>query len=229
MTTEQIRKELETLAEPGYRDFSSALMPGVEHVLGVRLPALRRLAKQLARENWQAALEMIGSGSFEETMLRGMVIGYAKPDGGEEARIAAFLPEIDNWAVCDSFCNGLTVAAREPERFWNLIQPYFTDSREYFVRFAAVMTLCHFLTGTHIDRALERLDRVRHRGYYAQMGTAWAISIAFIRFPEKTLRFLRNSTLDDFIFHKALRKITESRRVDAETKALIRSMKRKKG
>ena len=47
---EIIRAQLFTLRDEAYRTFHSALMPTVppETVIGVRVPALRRLAKQLA-------------------------------------------------------------------------------------------------------------------------------------------------------------------------------------
>jgi hypothetical protein len=59
------------------------------------------------------------------------------------------------------------------------------------------------------------------------MAVAWAISIAYVKQPEATLRYLQDNTLDDFTYNKALQKITESYRVDPETKQIIRSMKRK--
>ena len=43
----------------------------------------------------------------------------------------------------------------------------------------------------------------------------------------KTLPYLRNNSLDDFTYNKALQKIIESNRIDNDTKALIRSMKRR--
>ena len=97
-----IKEQLSLLAEPAYRDFSSSLLPGTEHILGVRLPALRKIARKLAKENWLENLARCTQDSFEEIMLQGFIIGYAKaplPDILEQ--IAAFLPKINNWSVCD--------------------------------------------------------------------------------------------------------------------------------
>ena len=47
----EIRERLLDLAEPEYQKFSSSLLPGVENVLGVRLPKLRKLAEQLAAKD----------------------------------------------------------------------------------------------------------------------------------------------------------------------------------
>jgi len=58
------------------------------------------------------------------------------------------------------------------------------------------------------------------------MAVAWAISICYVKDPLVTMNYLRNNSLDDFTYHKALQKITESNRVEKEDKNLIRQMKR---
>ena len=63
-----IKEQLSLLAEPAYRDFSSSLLPGTEHILGVRLPALRKIARKLAKENWLENLARCTQDSFEEIM-----------------------------------------------------------------------------------------------------------------------------------------------------------------
>ena len=51
MTNEQIRDFLEKHAEKQFKDFTSSLIPGTDSILGVRLPVLRSLAKQLSRRH----------------------------------------------------------------------------------------------------------------------------------------------------------------------------------
>jgi 3-methyladenine DNA glycosylase AlkD len=161
-------------------------------------------------------------------MLQGMVIGYAKADVEETLRyVADFVPKIDNWSVCDSFCSGLKFAKTNKRRVWDFLQPYLASENEYDVRFGVVMRLQYYMDEEHIHFVLGLLDRVRHEGYYAKMAVAWALSICYVKFPEPTMAYLNNNTLDDVTYNKALQKITESYRVDQETKTLIRSMKRK--
>ena len=59
-----------------------------------------------------------------------------------------------------------------------------------------------------------------------RMAVAWAISVCFVKFPDETMRYLRESRLDADTYNKALRKIVESDRVDGNAKTVIRSMKR---
>lgn len=219
-----LREQLVELADPGYRNFVCPLMPGVSDVLGVRLPQLRRLAREIARGEWRAFAEDEG-GCFEERMLRGMVIGCVRVPVAEKLELVArFVPQIDNWSVCDSFCRTLRRAEREP--MWRFIQPYFHARAEYDVRFAVVTALRNFIDEEHLEALLTTFDTIRHEGYYARMAVAWAVSVAFVHFPERTLEWLGSCRLDDWTYDKSRQKIVESLRVDDRAKQTVRAMKR---
>ncbi|MGE8206831.1 DNA alkylation repair protein [Heyndrickxia sp. NPDC080065] len=223
-----IRKQIFELIDSDYQKFSAALIPNINNVLGVRLPELRKLAKKITKGDWRTYLETAEDGYFEEIMLQGMVIGYVKTDIEDSlAYVAAFVPKIDNWSVCDSFCTGLKFTKDNKERVWEFLQPYLSSEKEYDIRFGVVMLLDFYIETEYIDRVLKLLDRVKHEGFYAKMAVAWAVSICYVKIPDITIEYLRNNTLDDFTYNKALQKITESYRVDKENKNLIRSMKRR--
>ena len=44
---EQTRRRIEAAAEENYRQFNKSLLPGIENILGVRLPILHKMAKEL--------------------------------------------------------------------------------------------------------------------------------------------------------------------------------------
>lgn len=107
------------------------------------------------------------------------------------------------------------------------IKPYLSSEKEFEIRFAVVILLNFYIVEDYIDRVILLLDEIKHEGYYAKMAVAWAVSICYVKFPKKTMEYLKNNTLDDFTYNKSLQKITESLRVDEDTKRLIRSIKRK--
>ncbi|MFR1803445.1 MAG: DNA alkylation repair protein [Faecalispora jeddahensis] len=221
------RQQLELLAESSYRAFSEKLLPGTSHILGVRLPTLRRLAKQIAAGDWRGYLAQASNGTFEEIMLQGLVLGCAKADTAELlASTADCIPKIDNCYVCDSFCSGFRLAGREPETVWNFLLPYVESEREFFCRFGVVMLLDHYCGKEYLERTLLRLTQIQAEGYYAKMAAAWAISECFAKDPVRTLPYLEQPTWDDFIHNKAIQKITESYRVSPDKKALARGLKR---
>lgn len=230
MNPAEIRAELEKMAEPEYHRFSSSLIPNIpkERILGVRLPKLRRMASCISREDWRTYLDQARDDSFEEVMLQGMVIGSAKGSLEEmQGHIRRFLPKIDNWSVCDSFCSGLKLAKTNPEEMWKFLQPYFVSDREYDLRFAVVMLLNYYAEEAYREQALKLLEQIDHPSYYVKMAAAWAISVFYVRFPEAVMAFLQQARLDDFTYNKTLQKIIESRQVSKEVKDVMRRMKRK--
>jgi 3-methyladenine DNA glycosylase AlkD len=222
-----IHEQLMALSESDYQSFTSKLLPGTENILGVRLPMLRKIAKQIVKDDWRDYLAEASDESHEEIMLQGMVIGCANAPIAEILQyIEKFIPKIDNWSVCDSFCSGLKITKKHPTEMWNFLQGYLTDSREFYIRFGVVMLLNFYINEEYIDEALQIMDQIKSDAYYVKMGVAWAISMYYVNFPDKTIGYLKNNNLDDFTYNKTLQKIIESLKVDKETKNLIRAMKR---
>ncbi len=216
-----IREQIMELSDEKYRKFSSALLPNINNILGVRLPELRKIARKIAKGGYESFLADNDCKYFEE-------IGYLNTDIDKLLHYTSdFIYLIDNWSVCDSFCSGLKLTREYKSAVWRFLKSYFGSDSEYFVRFAVVMIINYFIEEDYIDEVLEILNDIRHEGYYAKMSVAWAISICYVKFPERTDKLLENNDLDDFTFNKSLQKIIESRQINAETKIMIRSMKRK--
>ena len=89
------------------------------------------------------------------------------------------------------------------------------------------MLLDHYSTGEYIDRVLECYEDIKMKDYYVQMAVAWGISVAYVKFPERTKKFLQEADLDDFTYNKAIQKCLESFRVSEKDKHILRKMKRK--
>lgn len=223
-----VKAQLLELAEPSYQEFSSRLLPGTTNILGVRLPILRKIAKQIAKENWREFLKQNDEVYFEEVMLKGMVIGYTKDASVSEIiqYIKKFVPKIDNWSVCDSFCSGLKITKKHQQQFWPMITSYLSSDNEFEVRFGIVMMLTYYVDNRYISDVLNHLENVAHSGYYVRMAIAWAISVCYVQYPNLTLSYLKESQLDTFTYNKALQKICESLKSDQKTKELMKQLKR---
>ncbi|MED4402418.1 DNA alkylation repair protein [Metabacillus fastidiosus] len=223
-----IRRQIFELIDTDYQKFAAVLIPNINNILGVRLPELRKIAKQIAKDDWHTYLETAENEYFEEIMLQGMVIGYVKTDIEEILPyVAAFVPKINNWSVCDSFCTGLKFTKENKRLVWEFLQLYLSSEKEYEIRFGVVMLLNFYIETEYIGKVLNLLEGVKHEGFYAKMAVAWALSICYVKIPDLTMKYLKNNKLDDFTYNKALQKIVESNRVNKETKSLIRSMKRR--
>ena len=153
-----IKERLVELADEKYRQFHTRLVPGVDNILGVRLPLMRKLAQELAKGDWHNYLDSAQDDYYEEIMLQGLVIGYAKTDIKEKLHyIAIFVPKINNWGVCDSFCNTLKIARKYPAQVWKFVQPYLMSQQEFELRFGIIMLLSYYIEDEYIDQCCHYL------------------------------------------------------------------------
>ena len=230
-TKESLQAELFALQDLQYQKFHSSLLPGVENVIGVRMPLLRKLTKGILNGDWQNYLQAVlpeKSTYYEENIIQALLIGTSKLSWQERhAYIKEFVPKINNWAVCDLFCSTLKEAQYYQEEYWQLIVSYFNSSNAYDLRFASVMLLNHFTGDEFVEEALNLLEAIKHEDYYVKMGIAWAISIFYIKQPQLTLKLIKQNNLDDFTHNKAIQKIRESFRVSKEDKEMLNGLKRK--
>ena len=216
---DEVKEKLISMSDNSYTEFHSKLVPDTKNILGVRLPKLRAYAKELSK-NFDI-LNIQNDFYYEETMLRGMIIGYMKTDAETRLKyISDFIPRIDNWAVCDSFCNTLKFTSKNRELVWKFLQPYAHSPNEFEQRFCAVMLLSHFINDGYIDKVLNLLTEINTEKYYSSMGVAWALAECYIKFPEKTLSFI--SQFDSLTVKRTVRKICDSYRVDKDKKYLLK-------
>lgn len=224
---EEIRQWLLQEAEEKFKTFSAALIPNFDAMLGVRLPKLRQKAKELAKEDWQKFIQA-DCEYMEELLLQGMVIGLQKlPIEEHLALVAAYVPKITNWSLCDSFCCGLKFTTQNRERVWEFLKPYLASKAEFELRFGVVMLLDFFITEEWIDRVLDVLFGLDSEDYYAQMGIAWAISVCAAKFFDKTYAKMQEVALAPVILKKSVQKSCESYRLTNEQKLLLRALAKK--
>lgn len=226
MNNEKIEAELKKHSDEAYQKFSASLLPGINNIIGVRLPELRRLARRLARTDWRQNLHKLSDDTFEEIMLQGMVIGYADCPIEERLElIRGFVPKIDNWSVCDSFCSGLKSVRSERGRCFQFLQPYLKSTSEFEQRFAAVMLLDYYIDEEWILRTIKALKEIDAQDYYAKMAVSWALAECYLSFPKETTPVICDDKLDLAVRQKALQKIIQSRTISPQTRDAIRALK----
>ncbi len=222
-----VLREFAALSDPKYKAFNEKLIPGTETAYGVRTPEIRRMAKAIAKNSPEDFLAVSRPDSFEETLLRGIVIATMKAEMNRRIALTQeFLPLIDNWAVCDLFCSSFSLKKpAEQQEMWLFLQPLFQDSREFYARFAAVMLLDHYISEQWILQDLALLENMKQPFYYTQMAVAWAVSVCYVKFPKETLALLKRRTLSPFVQNKSIQKIRESFRVSREEKDTLLAFK----
>ncbi|MCH5266017.1 MAG: DNA alkylation repair protein [Lachnospiraceae bacterium] len=236
---EELKTWLQREAEQDYKKFSAALIPGCDNMLGIRIPLLRKKAKELAKGDWRQFLQESEDEYFEETMVAGMVIGYARMEIAERIEwFRQFVPRIHNWSVNDCVCSTIKLKPEEREPFWQFLMEYKDSKKEYEVRVVAVMLMNQFLLPEYIEKTVKTLASLYDSDYYGSMGIAWALATAYAKFPKEIKAFLHGefpqgnshcsdgSHLSDATYSRAIQKMLESYRVSTGDKEMLRELKR---
>lgn len=229
-TREEILARLQEMAESEYARFSAKLIPDPPPILGVRLPKLRTIAKELARSLpddptlWQA----LEGPYLEQAMLHGMLIGASRlSDGERRIRLEEFLPRVTNWSICDSTAASCKWMAKAPDFWLPWLQELARRDEEFPSRFALVCLLDHY-TATPEGRriTLDACSAAPCPALYTRLGIAWAVSVVAVKEPELGLAYLQADTLDDFTHNKSIRKICESFRSTPDYRTQVRALLR---
>ena len=241
MITSKIQKRLFEMADDKYREFHSGLVPNVpsEKFIGVRVPELRKLAKELAKDpKVEEFLQQIPHQYYEENQLHSFIIDYLKEDFETcLKRTEMFLPEINNWAVCDSFKPASLKT--EPKRLYEQIKIWMKSSEPYTVRLAVVLQISWFLDKWFQPDMLEELTQVaikwsgtydhipekESNQYYVLMAVAWYFSMALVKNYRVTIPYFKEKKMPKWVHNQSLQKAVESRRFSPEEKDQFRQLK----
>ena len=206
-------------------------LPG-RRILGLHLPEMKQVAKELAKQPDASTIihafeeehtkERFGL-TYEETLIWGLTINALKCPLDERFHLlTTYIPVLDNWAVCDSFCCNAKWAIKVPSRtLWEFLLPYFQSKQEFEVRFAIVMAMCYLLKDEWLTIVFQELEKINlpsihseylslHTPYYVRMGMAWLLATSLAKYPDETRDFVNTSTLTEDVKKLYARKARES-------------------
>lgn len=210
--------------DKAYQQFITKYLPKDEKiaVIGVRIPILRKIAKQIIKDDYRKFLADSKNAQqiyFEEILLEGIVLAYAPLSLAEkQQQIKNYLPKINNWGVCDSFCASFKLKGDEKIAYWDFLGEILNSDKPYELRYAIVMLLDYYFSEDFADDALKLIAKVQSTTYTVQMAKAWAFSKYFSLYPKKGFVFLQTAKLNDELGKMTLQKIRDSRKVYAEYK-----------
>lgn len=221
-----IRERLMKLADPAYRDFQAKLMPTVakETVIGIRMPEIRKLAKEL--NGTGAAQEFLRSPKhtyYDENALHISLINLEKDFDRALSETEAFLPYIDNWAVCDLF--NPKVFSKNTDCLYSRILLWTESDEPYTVRFGIGMLMRYFLDERFDEKYLKLVADIKSDEYYVNMMSAWFFATALTKQYEKTLPYIAEKKLDPWVHNKAISKACDSFQVTKEQKEHLKTLR----
>ena len=93
----EIRSKLFSLQDKKYQEFHSKLCPGVNNIIGVRVPVIKKIVKDLLKEDYISYIKDDNKEYYEEIMIEGLLISQAKlPFYEKQKYLDKFIPKINH-------------------------------------------------------------------------------------------------------------------------------------
>ena len=211
-----------SLQDIKYRDFHSSLVLNSKYeMIGIRLPIMRDIAKKIAKGNILGFLEYVQNNYYEEVMIQGLVISHIKDEKLFYKYFKKYITKIDNWALCDSFCNSIKIIRKYEEKYFKESIELALNEEEFISRVGLIMILNHFISIDKLKSIFNMLNKIDSEKFYINMAEAWLICEMYTKFPIETKEYLKKNNLNKFTQNKAISKIHDSFRVSKEEKELL--------
>ena len=222
----EVQEQLFALQDLKYRDFHSKLMPNIskENVIGIRIPVLRKFAKQFAASDIASEfLNELPHQYYEENNLHMLLITQIKDYEKCLQEVKCFLPYIDNWATCD-FSEPACFKKHKNELLPQ-IREWIASKHTYTIRYGIGMLMRLYLDEDFIEEYLVWVTQIQSDEYYVNMMIAWYLATALAKQWDATIPYLEKRMLSDWVHRKTIQKAVESYRITDSQKIYLKSLR----
>jgi len=223
-----VLERLYSLRDEEYRIFSQKIAPTLplEVFLGIRVPNLREIAKEMVKNNdYKEFLKSLPHRYYEENLLHSCILCLIKDYDEVIEYVEAFLPYIDNWAVSD------TLRPKAFKKNKDVLLPrvlkWCSDSKLYTIRVGVNTLMDEYLDKDFKKEYLEIPAKIISEEYYVNMMIAWYYATALAKQWDDTIIYLTNNRLGKWVHNKTIQKAVESFRITEEQKIYLKTLRRK--
>ena len=221
----EIQRFLLSNVDPKYRAFTLPLIPNVEEksFLGVRLPVIKKYAKELGVAERNEFLDALPHQYHEENILHAFLLSNMKDYDEFIYRVDAFLPHVTNWSVCDTICN--KHLEKHKEALLVEVYRWLKSQEVYRVRYAVKCLMNYYLGDAFAEEHLQKVQDVKLDDYYVQMMIAWYLATGLAKNYESFLLAIEERRFGAAIHNKAIQKAVESYRVSEDHKQYLKTLR----
>lgn len=222
----RLQQQLFVLQDEEYRDFHSKLMPNIpkEDVIGIRVPVLRKFAKEFAKsDEKEKFLKELPHRYYEENNLHMMLLVEMKDYDGCMQEMERFLPYINNWATCDF--PAPKCFEKHKKYVLEHIKIWIKSSQTYTVRYAIGMLMRLFLEDDFSAEYPQMVAEVSSEEYYINMMIAWYFATALAKQWDAVIPYIEQRKLSPWVHRKTIQKAVESYRITPGQKEYLKSFR----
>ena len=219
-------KELFEMRDKKYAKFQSSLIPNIntDCIIGVSIPKLRGFAKEYMKSSEMSEfLTALPHKYYEENILHGILISLIKDYTNCIQLLDAFLPYVDNWAVCDTISP--KVFKKHKTELLPKIYEWLDSEHIYTCRFGIKALMANYLDGDFKTEYLHRVSVIKSDEYYVNMMIAWYFATALAKQWSCAITYIEDKRLQQWVHNKTIGKACESFRITPEQKSYLKSLK----
>ena len=224
-TYQELIKYLYSLEDKKYKEFNKKIVRTNYEMIGIRIPYIRKLAKNISKSDFRKLLSLIkDSKIYEVILLEGLLISYLTDFDEVSSTIIKYSKKIDSWAFTDMIASSLKIFKKYHEKGFLLIKELINEKDTFSKRLGYVLLLDYYINQDDIGLIFDLIKEENSKEYYVQMAVSWLLAEMFIKFEHETYTFLKDNKLDDFIIKKTISKINESYRVTKDKKIEVKKL-----
>lgn len=210
-----------------YKKFHSGLGINNEYLIGIRMPELKKIAQDISKTDYTSFIKYNTHNTYEEIIIHGLLIGNLKEDFNNILILFKdFIKYVDNWAICDTTVANLHIWRKNQDNGYSFVKYCLNSKNEWSKRVGFVLLLDYYINDKYINEILDICSNFSTREYYVKMAIAWLISVCYIKYPNRTYKFLEDNQMSPWIQNKSIQKIRESLRVSKEDKNNLLKLKK---
>ena len=195
-----------------YKNFNSKLVLK-NNLIGIRVPILKKIAKELAKGNYKEFVSIMNHNYHEEVLIHGLILGYIKDPMNY---FDDYIKYMNDWQSCDITISNM--------KYFKYNQDINYIKKYLYHRVGYVILLTYYIKDEYIDELYNIVDNYNSDSYYVKMAVAWLLSYLIIYDKNRAVKYLKKSKLDDFTYNKGIQKAIESKKI--KDKKWLKDLKR---
>ena len=222
----KIQEELFKLQDISYKEFHSKLISTIDKntIIGIKIPLLRSYAMKIKyTKEADKFLNTLPHTYYDENVLHALLLSEMTDYETFIKSIRAFLPYIDNWAVCDVLKP--KSIKKHKQIFIDEIKNWISSKDTYTIRFGVVMLMTYYLDEDYQKDYLNYPLQVKSDEYYVNMAISWFYATALAKHYDEVVKILKDKKLSVWVHNKTIQKAIESYRITKEQKEELKKLK----
>ena len=223
----ELIKILNSYKDNNYKLFQEKICQTKYRILGIKIPILRKITKELIKNNNLEVLDYKDE-YLEIVLIKGFIIANIDIDINKRIElINNYLDKIDNWLICDTFCSDLKIVKNNLDIFLKYLDKIKNTEQEYYLRFYIVILLNYYLNKEYINYVLESMLNIKSDKYYVNMAISWCLTTSLSKDYKLTYQFLKKNKnkFSKFVLDKTVSKAYDSYKLTKEQKLAIKELK----